>query len=88
MAIASQKPTTQFGLLLLAAGFAFLTLLTGRRKAQVLIMAFAAFYLLLFSRRANPASKERVISSVLGVAGISYPLYAFILSENLGENFG
>jgi hypothetical protein len=88
MAIASQKPTTQFSLLLMAAGFAFLTLLTGRRKAQVLIMAFVAIYLLLFSRRASPASKERVITSVLGVAGISYPLYAFILSENLGENFG
>jgi hypothetical protein len=88
MAVASQKPTTQFGLLLMAAGFAFLTILTGRRKAQVLIMAFVAIYLLLFSRRASPASKERVITSVLGVAGISYPLYAFILSENLGENFG
>ncbi len=88
MAIASQKPTTQFSLLLMAAGFAFLTLLTGRRKAQVLIMAFVAIYVLLFSRRASPASKERVITSVLGVAGISYPLYAFILSENLGENFG
>ncbi len=88
MGIASQKPTTQFGLLLLGVGFAFLTILTGRRKAQVLIMAFVAIYLLLFSRRANPASKERVITSVLGVAGIAYPLYAFFLSENLGENFG
>ncbi|MCP9833668.1 MULTISPECIES: hypothetical protein [unclassified Cyanobium] len=88
MALASQKPTTQFGLLLMAAGFAFLTLLTGRRKAQVLILAFVAVYLLLFSRRASPASKERVIASVLGVAGISYPLYSFFLSENLGENFG
>ena len=88
MALASQKPTTQIGLLLMAAGFAFLTLLTGRRKAQVLILAFVAIYLLLFSRRASPASKERVITSVLGVAGISYPLYAFFLSENLGENFG
>lgn len=88
MALASQKSTTQLGLLLLAAGFAFLTILTGRRKAQVLILAFVAVYLLLFSRRANPASKERVITSVLGVAGISYPLYAFFLSENLGEKFG
>ena len=88
MALASQKPTTQIGLLLMAAGFAFLTLLTGRRKAQVLILAFVAIYLLLFSRWASPASKERVITSVLGVAGISYPLYAFFLSENLGENFG
>lgn len=88
MGIASQKSSTQVGLLLLAAGFAFLTILTGRRKAQVLILAFVAIYLLLFSRRANPASKERVITSVLGVAGIAYPLYAFFLSENLGENFG
>ncbi len=88
MGIASQKPTIQFGLLLMAVGFAFLTILTGRRKAQVLILAFLAVYLLLFSRRASPASKERVITSVLGVAGIAYPLYAFLLSENLGENFG
>jgi hypothetical protein len=86
--IASQKSTNQFALLLLAAGFAFLTILTGRRKAQVLILAFVAIYLLLFSRMASPASKQRVITSVLGVAGIAYPLYAFLLSENLGENFG
>ena len=72
----------------MAVGFAFLTILTGRRKAQVLILAFVAIYLLLFSRRASPASKERVITSVLGVAAIAYPLYAFLLSENLGENFG
>jgi hypothetical protein len=88
MAIASQKPSNQIGLLLLAVGFGFLTILTGRRKAQVLIIAFVAIYLLLFSRRASPASKERVITSILGVAGIAYPLYAFFLSENLGENFG
>ncbi len=88
MGIASQKPTNQFALLLMAVGFSFLTILTGRRKAQVLILAFVAIYLLLFSRRASPASKERVISSVLGVALIAYPLYAFLLSENLGENFG
>jgi hypothetical protein len=86
--VASQKAANQIGLLLMAAGFAFLTILTGRRKAQVLIMAFVAIYLLLFSRRASPASKERVISSVLGVAGIAYPLYAFLLSESLGEDFG
>ncbi|WP_216901264.1 hypothetical protein [Synechococcus sp. CCY 9618] len=87
MGIASQKPSSQIGLLLLAVSFAFLTILTGRRKAQVLILAFVAIYLLLFSRRASPASKERVITSVLGVAGIAYPLYAFVLAGNLGENF-
>ncbi|KEF42966.1 MAG: hypothetical protein ER33_03610 [Cyanobium sp. CACIAM 14] len=88
MGLASQKPGNQVGLLLLAVSFAFLTILTGRRKAQVMILAFVAIYLLLFSRRASPASKERVITSVLGVAGLAYPLYAFVVAGSLGPHFG
>lgn len=86
--LSSKKSSTQIILLLMAVVFAFCTILTGRRKALILIYAFVAIFLLLFSRRATASSKERLISSVLGVAGLAYVGSALFFANALGENFG
>jgi hypothetical protein len=43
--------------------------------------------MLLFSRRANAASRERVILSVLGATGLAFGVYIFFLANNLGQDF-
>jgi len=87
MAVSAQRRETQVPLVLLAAVFAYLTIPTGRRKALVLVLVFTAFYLLLFSRRASPASRERVISSVLGGSAMAYGAYALFLITAKGDSF-
>jgi hypothetical protein len=87
MGLSSQKSSTQIGMLMLATGFGLLTITTGRRKALVLVLAFLGIYLLLFSRRASPASRERVITSVLGVAGVAYVVFSVFLRNALGPYF-
>jgi hypothetical protein len=87
MAVSAQRRETQVPLILLAAVFAYLTIPTGRRKALVLVLVFTAFYLLLFSRRASPASRERVISSVLGGSAMAYGAYALFLITAKGDSF-
>ena len=67
--------------------FFLLSITTGRRKSQVLIVAFLGIYLLLFSRQASSASRERIIMSVLGAAGISYAFVSIFLIDMLGSNF-
>jgi hypothetical protein len=74
--------------LITAVVFFLLSITTGRRKSQVLIIAFLGIYLLLFSRQASSASRERLIMSVLGAAGISYGLVSLFLVDLLGSNFG
>jgi hypothetical protein len=87
MAVSSQRRENQIPLFMLAAAFAYLTIPTGRRKALVLVLVFTAFYLLLFSRRASPASRERVISSVLGGSAMAYGAYALFLITAKGDSF-
>jgi len=87
MAVSAQRRENQILLFMLAAAFAYLTIPTGRRKALVLVLVFTAFYLLLFSRRASPASRERVISSVLGGTAMSYGAYALFLITAKGDSF-
>lgn len=67
--------------------FAVLSVTTGRRKSQVLIIAFLGIYLLIFSRQSSPASRERIIMSVLGGAGISFAIVSMLLLDMLGSNF-
>ena len=74
--------------LLMAVVFSVISVTTGRRKAQVLIVAFLGIYLLVFSRQASPASRERLILSVLGGIGISYALVSMVLLDLLGSNYG
>ena len=88
IAFSMAKIESQIGMLMLAAGFAFLTILTGRRKAIAMVVAYVAIYLLLFSRRSDSVSKERVITNILGVAGLSYVVFSVFLVDNLGDNFG
>ena len=88
LAFSMSKIENQIGLLMLAAMFTFLTILTGRRKAITMVVVYVVIYLLLFSRRSSPASKERVITNILGVAGLSYVAYTVLLAGNLGDNFG
>lgn len=87
LAVSAQRRENQILLFLLAAAFAYLTIPTGRRKALVLVLVFTAFYLLLFSRRASPASRERVISSVLGGSAMAYGAYALFLITAKGDSF-
>jgi hypothetical protein len=87
MAVSAQRRETQVPLFVLAAVFAYLTIPTGRRKALVLVLVFTAIYLLLFSRRASPASRERVISSVLGGSAMAYGAYALFLITAKGDSF-
>jgi hypothetical protein len=87
MAVSAQRRESQLLLFVLAAAFAYLTIPTGRRKSLVLVLVFTAFYLLLFSRRASPASRERVISSVLGGAAMAYGAYALFLITAKGDDF-
>jgi len=87
LAVSSQKQESQIPLFLLAAAFAYLTIPTGRRKALVLVLVFSAFYLLLFSRRASAASRERVISTVLGGTAMTYGAYALFLITAKGDSF-
>jgi len=87
LAVSSQRRENQILLFILAAAFAYLTIPTGRRKALVLVLVFTAFYLLLFSRRASPASRERVISSVLGGSAMAYGAYALFLITAKGDSF-
>jgi hypothetical protein len=84
---ADKKSANQLGLIVLAAAFTYLTIPTGRRKAVVLVLVFTAIYLLLFSRKASAASRERVISSVLGGAAMAYGGYALFLISSKGDSF-
>jgi hypothetical protein len=70
-----------------AVVFSVLSVTTGRRKSQVLMVAFLGIYLLIFSRQASPASRERIIMSVLGGAGISFAIVSMLLLDMLGSNF-
>jgi hypothetical protein len=88
MGAASRKSGTQTGLLLMSLGFAFLTILTGRRKAIVLVLTFAAIFILLLFRRADPAFRDRFVSSLLGTTGIAYILFTLVIVGALGRNFG
>jgi hypothetical protein len=71
----------------MAVIFAVLSVTTGRRKSQVLIVAFLGIYLLIFSRQASSASRERIIMSVSGGAGISFAIVSMLLIDMLGSNF-
>jgi hypothetical protein len=53
----------------------------------VLIVAFLGIYLLIFSRQSSPASRERIIMSVLGGAGISFAVVSMFLLDLLGSNY-
>jgi hypothetical protein len=87
LAVSSQRRVNQLLLFVLAAAFTYLTIPTGRRKALVLVLVFTAFYLLLFSRKSSPASRERVITSVLGGSAMAYGAYAFFLITAKGDSF-
>lgn len=87
LALSSQRRDSQILFLILAAFFAYLTIPTGRRKGLVMVLAFVALYLLLFSRKATPASREQVFSSVLGSAAMAYAGYALFLISVKGDSF-
>lgn len=87
LTFSERKTILQILYLSAAVVFFMLSVTTGRRKSQVLIVAFLGIYLLLFSRQATSASRERIIMSVLGAAGISYAFVSFFLIDMLGSNF-
>jgi hypothetical protein len=88
LAAGSRKRENQILLLLLSAFFAFLTITTGRRKSLVMTLTFVAIFLLLFSRKASPASREQIFSSIFGSAAMAYASYALFLISAKGDSFG
>jgi hypothetical protein len=87
LGVSSRRRESQIMLFLLAGFFAYMTIPTGRRKSLVLTLAFSALYLLLFSRKASAASRERLFSSVLGSAAMAYASYALFLISAKGDSF-
>jgi len=87
LAASSRNRTNQIVLVVLAVFLAYLTIPTGRRKSLVLVLAFFAFYMLLFSRKATPASREQVFSSLFGSAALAYAGYALFLISMKGDGF-
>ena len=87
LAFASEKPTTSSALTVLALGFTFLTLLTGRRKALVLVLVFALIYGLLFRRYASGPWQDRLVSTLLAATGLSYAGYSLLGVHALGSQF-
>jgi hypothetical protein len=87
LATSIRKTNQQVLLLVMAVGFALMTITTARRKALVLVLAFTAIYSILFSRRADAQAKEQLIANLFGVAGLSYVAYYLLLSGALGDNF-
>lgn len=88
IALSSQRRDNQIFFLVLATFFAYLTIPTGRRKGLVLVLVFVAIYLLLFSSKASPASREQVFSSLFGSAALAYAGYAMFLISSKGDSFG
>jgi hypothetical protein len=87
LAFADRNAGRQILYILMAVIFSFLSVTTGRRKSQVLIVAFLGIYLLIFGRQASPASRDRIIMSVLGGVGISFAVVSMVLLDLLGSNF-
>jgi hypothetical protein len=87
LAFSTPRRESQIFLLLLAGFFAYLTIPTGRRKSLVMTLAFSGLYLLLFSRKATAASRERVISSLIGSTAMAYAGYALFLISAKGDSF-
>jgi hypothetical protein len=87
LAFASEKPSTSSGLTVLALVFTLLTLLTGRRKALVLVVVFVLIYGLLFRRYASPHWRERLFTTIFAATGVSYATYSLFGGEVLGTQF-
>jgi len=87
LAFASEKPATGNGLTVLALVFTLLTLLTGRRKALVLVVVFGLIYGLLFRRYASPAWRDRFFTTIFAAAGVSYATYVLFAGKLLGNQF-
>jgi len=85
--LSSLRRDSQIAFLILAALFSYLTIPTGRRKGLVLVLAFMAIYMLLFSRKASPASREQIFSSLFGSAALAYAGYAMFLVASKGDSF-
>jgi len=76
----SRSTTNLYGLGALAC--TFLTLLTGRRKALVLVVAFVLIMLLLQILRGDTRMRDRIITGVLGPIGLGV-VGVLILFPNL-----
>ena len=87
LAFASEKPATSSGLTVLALVFTLLTLLTGRRKALVLVVVFGLIYGLLFQRYASPLWRDRLFTTIFAAAGVSYATYFLFAGQLLGNQF-
>jgi len=87
LAFASEKPATSSGLTVLALVFTLLTLLTGRRKALVLVVVFGLIYGLMFQRYASPPWCDRLFTTIFAAAGMSYATYILFAGQLFGNQF-
>ncbi len=88
LGFSSRSPEGRIGWILLGIGFAFLTIITGRRKALVLVLCFLGLYLLLLNSRTSATERERVFSGVFGSIALAFAAFNLFLISSLGENFG
>ena len=87
LAFASEKPATTSGLTVLALVFTLLTLLTGRRKALVLVVVFGLIYGLLFRRYASPTWRDRLFTTIFAAVGLSSATFVLLAGQVLGNQF-
>ena len=88
MAIGVGRADYKVMLVMLAVGFGFLTILTGRRKGLSMVIVFVGTYLFLLTKRATASKRESLILTTLGVIGLSVFSISAFIAPTLGSRFG
>jgi hypothetical protein len=87
-AFETPAPLPRSGWLLLAAVFAGVSLLTGRRKAIVQIVVFLGLFLWLLATWGPRRSSQRFVGALVAAASVAAALFLLDPSEFLGDSFG
>ena len=88
LATAAQSRSTVIAYGLLAVVFTGLSLLTGRRKAQVLVLLFVLLDAALLQRWLRPPWRGWLVGNLLTLAGLSALAGSLLLPQLLGEGLG
>lgn len=88
LATAAQRRSTVWAYGLLAVLFTALTLLTGRRKAQVLVLLFVLFDALLLQRWMRPPWRGWLLGNLVALAGLSTLAAGWLVPQLLGADLG
>lgn len=88
LATAAQRRGTVLAYGLLALLFTALTLLTGRRKAQVLVLVFVLLDAVLLQRWLRPPWRGWLLGNLLALAGLSTLTAVWLVPQLLGADLG